>query len=519
MPNMEAQANNRRSAITKALEMHPGVREVAVVDDGSEYVTAFVLPDDSYLDEVLCRGASGATTVDKWRKASDLNLLTKDAGLAPIGFNTTGWNSSYTRQPIPVEHMREWVETTVEDILQLAPKTIYEIGCGTGMLLMRIAPHCERYVAVDVSPVALESLKKQLHAIPSLAEQIEIVKRGADNFDGIEDNSFDTVVLNSVSQYFPNASYLTRVLESAIRVARPGGHIYVGDIRSLPLLPAFASSVEIVQAADEAGVEELRNRIRRRIERDQELVVSPAYFLSLQNRFSKSLRAEIHPRSGRADNEMTRYRYNAILHLGHETETSCDDVFYDWEEHKWTLDEIRSMLLQHPTKRIGIKRIQNARIEKDLAALAVLRDTEVIDTAGKLRHRLGQYVEQGVHPQALIDLEAEILGFAVFLSWAACRPNGSFDAFFVPTVSLNSVSMLTIGWPKLEASALVQLTNAPGQRRLRDELTSQLIAHCRRNLPGDMLRLEVALVDVVPRRFDGDIDPLALLASTRNAAI
>jgi ubiquinone/menaquinone biosynthesis C-methylase UbiE len=519
MPNLEAQVNYRRSAITKALQMHPGVREAAVVQDGSEPLTAYVLPDDSYIDKVLGRGASDATTVDKWRRASDLNLLTKDAGIAPIGFNTTGWNSSYTRQPIPVEHMREWVETTVEDILQLVPKTVYEIGCGTGMLLMRIAPHSERYVAVDVSPVALENLKKQLHAIPSLAEQIEIVKRGADNFDGIEDNSFDTVVLNSVSQYFPNASYLTRVLESAIRVARPGGHIYVGDIRSLPLLPAFATSVEIVQAADEAGVEELRNRIRRRIEKDQELVVSPAYFLSLQNRFSKSLRVEIHPRSGRADNEMTRYRYNAILHLGHETETSCDDVFYDWEEHKWTLDEIRSMLLQHPTKRIGIKRIQNARIEKDLAALAVLRDTEITDTAGKLRHRLGQYVEQGVHPQALIDLETESLGFAVSLSWAACRPNGSFDAFFVPTVSLNSVPILTIGWPKLEASALVRLTNAPGQRKLRDDLASQLIAHCRRNLPGDILPLEVALVDVVPRRSDGDIDPLALLASTRNATL
>jgi hypothetical protein len=216
---------------------------------------------------------------------------------------------------------------------------------------------------------------------------------------------------------------------------------------------------------------------------------------------------------------MTRYRYNAILHLGHETEFFCDDVFYDWEEYKWTLDQIRSMLLQHPTKRIGIKCIQNARIEKDLAALAVLRDTEVIDTAGKLRHRLGQYVGQGVHPQALMDLETEILGFAVFLSWAACRPNGSFDAFFVPKVSLNSISMLTIGWPKLEASALVRLTNAPGQHKLRDELTSQLIAHCRRNLPGDTLRLEVALVDVVPHRSHGDIDPLALLSNTRNATL
>ena len=267
MPDMEAQAINRRSAIMKALQMHPGVREAAVLQDGRDRLIAFVLPDDSYLDNVLGRSASSATAVDKWRKTSDLNLLTKNAALAPVGFNTTGWNSSYTRHPIPFNHMREWVDTTAEDILQLVPKSVFEIGCGTGMLVMRIAPHSERYVASDVSLVALENLKKQLHTIPSLADQIEIVNRGADNFDGIEDSSFDTVVLNSVAQYFPNASYLTRVLESAIRVTRPGGHIYVGDIRNLSLLPVFASSVEIVQAADAVGVEQLRDRIRRHVER------------------------------------------------------------------------------------------------------------------------------------------------------------------------------------------------------------------------------------------------------------
>lgn len=519
MPDMDAQASGRQSAIAKVLQTHPGVRQAELVRDGYNGFAAFVVPDDAYVDDVLGRGASSAITVRKWRKASDLSLLTKGAALAPVGFNTTGWNSSYTRQPIPVEQMHEWVESTVEDILQLAPKMVYEIGCGTGMLLMRIAPYSDRYVAVDVSPVALESLKKQLDTVPSVATRIEIVERGADNFDGIEENAIDTVVLNSVAQYFPNAAYLTGVLGSAIRVVRPGGHIYIGDVRSLPLLPAFASSVEIVHAADEVGIEELRNRIRRRIEREQELLISPAYFLSLQRRFSKPLRVEVRPRRGRADNEMARYRYSAVLHVGRETEDSCNDEFYDWAENKWTLEEIRSMLLRRPNRRIGIKRIQNARIEMDLAALAMLREADAAHTAGELRHGLRQYVAQGVHPQSLIDLETGSFGFAVFLSWAACRTDGSFDAFFVPTGSLHQAAMPAIGWPEVEASALVRLTNAPGQRRTRDELVGQLIEHCRRNLPENTMPYEIILVDAVPCLPDGRIDTLALVASIRNTTL
>jgi SAM-dependent methyltransferase len=218
--------------------------------------------------------------------------------------------------------MREWVENTVADILQLAPKSVYEIGCGTGLPLMRIAPRTDRYVAADFSAVALGRVREQLRTVPSVAERIELMERRADNFDGLDESSFDTVLLNSVVQYFPNAVYLTKVLEHAIDIARPGGYVYVGDIRSLPLLQAFSSSVELFQAADEIGAEDLRHRIRRRVEREQELVVSPAYFLSLRRRIPNISRVDIRPLRGHANNEMSGYRYQATLHVGQETEAA-----------------------------------------------------------------------------------------------------------------------------------------------------------------------------------------------------
>ena len=54
--------------------------------------------------------------------------------------------------------MREWVETTVARILALQPRRVLEIGCGTGLLLYRIAPHVERYVGTDFSQTALDAI-------------------------------------------------------------------------------------------------------------------------------------------------------------------------------------------------------------------------------------------------------------------------------------------------------------------------------------------------------------------------
>ena len=243
-------------------------------------------------------------------------------------------------------------------------------------------------------------------------------------------------MINSAAQYFPNVSYLTKVLEGAVNVLKPGGHIFVGDMRSLPLLPTFASSVELFQAKDEISIGELREQIQRRIRLEQQLVLSPAYFQYLHARFSKYRVCKFELRRGRADNEMTRYRYNAILHLGQRTEAANEVVFEDWTDGELTLDQIRSRLLRHPDQPSGFKCIRNARIEKDLAALAILRGSDLTRTALELRREIEQTVIRGIHPQDLFDLETDDSGFRVFLSWAACRPDGSYDALFVPRKSL-----------------------------------------------------------------------------------
>jgi ubiquinone/menaquinone biosynthesis C-methylase UbiE len=148
--------------------------------------------------------------------------------------------------------MREWRDRTVERILGLAPSRILEIGCGTGLLLTQIAPRCRRYVATDFSGVSVELVRRAVKDQESLSH-VELLQRGADDFAGLAPGSFDTVILNSVVQYFPDAEYLERVLEGAMSVLSDDGRVFIGDVRDARLHRAYAASVALFRAPSGIG--------------------------------------------------------------------------------------------------------------------------------------------------------------------------------------------------------------------------------------------------------------------------
>ena len=72
------------------------------------------------------------------------------------------------REPIPEPEMREWLSYTVDRILALHPKSVLEIGCGTGMILASVAPHCDTYVGLDFSPTGLDNIRAMQQTLPGL---------------------------------------------------------------------------------------------------------------------------------------------------------------------------------------------------------------------------------------------------------------------------------------------------------------------------------------------------------------
>jgi amino acid adenylation domain-containing protein/non-ribosomal peptide synthase protein (TIGR01720 family) len=238
--------------------------------------------------------------IGEWQQIYDAEYAEIGTALSKEDFS--GWDSSYDGQPIPLDDMREWRDTTVAHIRSLNPRRVLEIGVGSGLLLGRLAPDCEAYWGTDFAPSVIEALRAGVAADLRLSGRVELRCQPADDLSGLPRGYFDTVVVNSVIQYFPSAAYLTSVLTAALDLVAPGGRVFVGDVRNLRLAEHFHTSVAAV---------------RRAAVSEKELLVDPDYFATLPG-----ATASVRVRRGRHHNELTRYRYDAILHTSAVT---CSD--------------------------------------------------------------------------------------------------------------------------------------------------------------------------------------------------
>ncbi|WP_035274053.1 class I SAM-dependent methyltransferase, partial [Actinoalloteichus caeruleus] len=119
-----------------------------------------------------------------------------------FGEDFTGWDSSYSGAPIPLPEMREWRDAIVSLIRSHHPRRILEVGVGTGLLLSRLAPDCDEYWGTDFSGAVIERLTAEVTSA-GLHDRVVLRHQAADVVDGLPTDHFDTIVLNSVAQYFP----------------------------------------------------------------------------------------------------------------------------------------------------------------------------------------------------------------------------------------------------------------------------------------------------------------------------
>src|SRR5262245_53357444 len=382
--------------IEAALNAHPAVQQSVVVCRDDRLI-AYVVPDAK-------SRPSPAEHIAHWQALFDQTIsLTPPEQDAT--FNTTGWNSSFTGLPIPDEQMREQVERTAERIVRLRPERVIEIGCGTGLLLFRIAPLCRDYLATDYSRVSLELLERQLRQMH--LPQVRLRHASADVSIPEEVGSCDFVILNSVVQYFPNVDYLLEVLERAARAVSPGGNIFVGDLRSLPLLEAFHASVAMSRATDAMPVSELSEHIRRHVAQEEELVVDPAFFAALADRLSRIRAMRILLKRGRHQNELTRFRYDVVLQVGARTADAVSPPVMDWPTIG-SVAALRAILAETAPAALVVRGVPDARTDEALSIVRLLVRQPPSATVGDLRAQLVSSAQAGIDPEDILSLAEEL---------------------------------------------------------------------------------------------------------------
>ncbi|MFF2372990.1 class I SAM-dependent methyltransferase [Streptomyces xiamenensis] len=232
----------------------------------------------------------------------------------------SGWRDSATGQPLPEAHMRDWAERTVDLVLAQRPRRVLELGCGTGLLAHRLHPRLDGYVGTDVAPVAVDRLNRAglpRTAFVRAAAHESAAPRVRQTMDAVFGPGAlpDCVLLNSVTQCFPDLAYLRAVLHGALAAVEEGGTVIVGDIRHSGLLLDHFGRLE--RARDpEAGDAAIAARARAAAEADEELSFAPAAVAAVIAQWPRPIRMSVHARTMAQDSELTRYRYDLVLHTG-----------------------------------------------------------------------------------------------------------------------------------------------------------------------------------------------------------
>ena len=313
--------------IEVALSQHSGVKQTVVVarEDTvtNKRLVAYIVPGSS--SESVPKTDQQK---EQWQEIWDEAYKQPEDETDPT-FHIGGWNDSYTGKDLAPEQVREWVDYTVDRILALQPKRLLEIGCGTGLLLFRISPHCQHYYGTDLSGEAIRYLEQQLSdyaprtskADRDLEKVVTLCQGAADDLEELARKSlFDTAVINSVIQFFPSIDYLAQVLSNLVQSIQPGGSIFVGDVLSLPLLEVFHTSVQLTQAPNSLSTVKLQQRISERMQ-EKRLIINPEFFLALKETLPQISHVDIQLKRGHYQNELTRFRYDAVIHVGQRVTT------------------------------------------------------------------------------------------------------------------------------------------------------------------------------------------------------
>lgn len=472
-------------------------------------LVAYVVADVPLLKEIEQRqaGDAGAELVGQWK---DLYEDTYASG--GEGPTFVGWRSSYTDQPIPENQMQEWLECTLARIRALSPNKVLEIGCGVGLLLSHLAPKCEVYRGTDFSQEAIQLLRNWL-ATREEFRHVQLEWALASEVHG-QPRSYDTVILNSVVQYFPDLGYLRSVLRRAVELVAAGGRIFVGDVRNLQLLEPFHASVQIEKAGSGLSVRHIKARVAQAAEFDKELVIDPRFFADLPKDLPRISDVTIQIKRGESDNELTRYRYDVVLEVD-GTPPRLPDEQVGWRDFEGSAADMVLAMRARKVSSVRIHNVPNRRLYQDLAAARVLGSTEESAGIERIREFLSEQPAYGEDPETFWHAGEEH-GYVTHVGWTLESDSGCYDVEWVDKTRLKELGardqkrIPTWDSATLATDRQEPYSNDPLGKRLERELAQRLRKQAELALPAFMVPSAFVMIPSLPLTVNGKVDRQAL---------
>lgn len=498
--------------ITAVLRQHSSVQDAVVImrEDvpGNKRLAAYVVP-------VAGRGTEKnesahqdhAGQIDQWEAIYN-ETYSQTPSIVDPKQNFVGWNSSYTGLPFSEPELREMMDRTVERILALKPQRVLEIGCGTGLVLFNVAPHVKQYDGSDLSQVAIRDLKQRLLG-HDFSSRVSLTQRRADDFTGVPDGVYDTVIINSVIQHFPSVDYLLRVIEGAVKKIKSTGSIFIGDIRCLSLLEAFNTSIELYRSPSSASVSQLRQRIQRRMKQEKELNIDPGFFSALAQRVAGISRVSVRPKRGVHQNEFNKFHYDIVLHIGERTDIAANVPWDKWAAAGSEV-AVRDKLTRDKPAALAYKKVPNAALQKEVLAVQLLKNFDGAATVGAFRDAVNRASTNDGIPSETCRSLGEAVGYAVEISFTDDAKDGCYDVLFLRGDAAASNVIPRFACETAAARAWHEYANRPIQDGGTSHLPRQLRGLLKERLPDYMVPHDIVCLEALPLTPNGKVDRRSL---------
>jgi acyl carrier protein len=243
------------------------------------------------------------------------------------------------------------------------------------------------------------------------------------------------------------------------------------------------------------------------LSQEEELAIDPTFFTQLPALLPRVAHVAVHPRRGRAHNELTQFRYQAILTIGTLDGELLEPVWRDWEAERLDLDQVRQFLTTVAPPMLALSGVPNARLTGECATMTWLADGAGPATAGAQRQALQPAPSDEVDPADLWAL-ADQLPYRVELSWGRHTAQGAFDAVLVRR---DNETPAFVRWPE-EQRSRAAIANDPVRAAYTRQVVPQLRALLKQNLPEYMVPSAIIVISTPARTPNGKIDRKSLPA-------
>jgi len=300
--------------------------------------------------------------VEIWKEVYETEYAKTEANVEDAEFNIDIWHNSFTGQAIEEDQMQEWLHDIVAVILSEQPGNLLEIGCGTGLIYYQLTGKVDKYIGTDFSRSSINQIRNRISKGIRDYGPTELQVCAAHEVTVNKEEEINTVLLNSIVQYFPGEDYMNDVISNSISLLKGKGRIIIGDVRDNRLLELFKYRLQIQKLQPAVKIKELRWTVEQEVLKEEELCFTPEYFYNLASVYPEITHVDIQWKNASYTNELSLYRYTVVIYVGIEKATTAPK----WQNWQDIADKQHLIdRLQQEEGIIALKDVPNYRLWKE----------------------------------------------------------------------------------------------------------------------------------------------------------